>query len=979
MSGGDQVKEPSRKGHGKGYIREYRSTEEYIEDYLKVCYPGMDENDVRNFLEKFKLRAEELPDNIPPEIRSYIEWGYNVLPGKLKEKEISEYYKRYYDPIDIQEDCSYIAICGGESDLLIIEINAKEELTSFEEMLEWYKENIGLPTDTHIVRTTWGYQFHYRYPAYDFHPDVGAEEGGSRYIITRKVIKTGGVKIVVCANNCYVYIPPTEGYEIVRDDYPKPLSLEDFINFGERFKVLREDPSERLFRIILDYIGEYYSQGDKTARHWIACGIANLLRLERYSQKVAKKIVKRLAEHFDDEFIEDRLLVVDVEYEATSPVEYYKGFLRDGGIPEDVVNKLVETIRGLDKKGYFREYPISSWKRIMSKEVLERKYIQRVNNKIRLVTYHMPLDEGKRKIKDIKDLFSFDIVIHRILTVPFMKTTLYDVEIDGHRDIMEFDQAVKYIKERGTYALTLTEISKYFSTLITAYREAGEVEEVVVQYTAPGIYVTPTGELKLALSIEDGVFPTSDKAKEYMELLKEKPIPSEVDMKEIIRFLLELLTHITDRREQINTILLLGWGMIAPFGYSVFRKNEEIAHHFLLYGLPGTGKSFKAHIIAGGYGGYTVPGGDTLESNFRLGNYSIITTFPIFINDITELPDRVQKAIKEGAEREYIMERGTRDQRTIRYPSYASFLITCNNIDWLQDRATRDRFIISLREIKIKTSEDWFTINWKGEEYNPSQISGLLSKNMPPWALRILKDYIHELNEGINGIKGVNALRQILSKVQSRIRDYIVNKLGIKDFPTRDIVVLSRIYVGLTMFITKVKQYCPEWEEFKEPLKWLFDMENGDKFTEVMLKEWLERIYNVNIFLQYVDEIMTALSLRNKLLKTSLESKDATLQSKTKYTFEDDIVISEEDEGVVFITPNFLQRAKKNLRLKEGYTSLKEFAEDYAKATKQPLDKIYFKSTKKFMNGYRPYVVKIELEKLQKFLGEIEGGGGGDS
>ena len=937
---------------------------DYLKKYLKECY-GYEDSEVSEVVKFLEDELLYLPEGVPEEIKRFVGLGYNLVP---EDRDPEKYYTHRFsfEENNVDPNSRFVAICGVGSDLLVIKVSPNKNMRDAE-VYRWFRENIGLPTDTLVIKSPAGeYYFHYRYPADNYHPD-NLEESEEIYYVTVATKKISGCKVYVFANNCYVSVPPYEGHKIIRDEDPAPLSNIEFYSFASRMGILRYDQAEKVFKIIWRVLKSIISH-----KHikpvYLFYGLINLLRIERYSEKVVRRVIIKLAKALDIENEKMYLDRVREEFIQNYGVTYKEDLL-EAGLSREEIRRILEAIREKHEKRYLpiNIMPISRGKYLVTKFIVSgpnfMRYVERWRN----------TETGETIEKNQKDLFNANVIIEKkvYLNENYLNSILYVVTIQDRggirTEIWSKKDIVDYLHESCNYGLSPQEIDKYISCLIVAYENSGDLEIIKAKFDAPGIFVKENGEFCLALDMEDGMYPSTKKGLEYYKLLKGAHIPTDVEMEDIMEFLLELFTHYKYRTDRINLILLLGWGLIAPFGYAVFRRSREIFPHFILHGYKDTGKTVTALLISAGYGNLEAVGGDTFESNFRFGDYSHSTTFPLLCNDITKLSHKVLSSIKEGAESEFVMERGRPDLSTQRYRSYVNLFFTCNEIEWLSDRAVMDRFIISLPARVVKGVKDAFIMEWKGMEVHSSSLKSFIRNNLPAWCLRLVRDMIEELNAGKGDLKGVDLFKKLLNRISAKFTD-ILKKMGYGNISQRKVKNFAIIYMGISHFLAKVRQYYPEWEKYKDKLSWLFELEDINQFLNVIVKEWYEKIINVDRFFAYVDEIRTLKKWRD-------EGVDM-YKLKLPYTFDTDIVFSYEDDDkeVAYITREFIRKFNKRNKESRYYTMLEEFISDYARFVGKREEDVKKRAYVKTKEGKktRPWVLVFDFEEIEKAIERYE-------
>ena len=582
------------------------------------------------------------------------------------------------------------------------------------------------------------------------------------------------------------------------------------------------------------------------------------------------------------------------------------------------------------------------------------------------------LDDGDKKIVEILETwFIFPLRVYLSILDPNTKTWYYNILIENKRELLSKSDVINKLVGKGSI-LSEYKIKQAFANILHGLRYEGLYKEIEAKYTALGVYLKEDGTFDFALYLEDGVFPiSSSKARKYQELILMKGIPTEEQMEEAFEFLLKVFQIIDDPIERVNTILLFGWGMLAPFNY-VFRQTKRFGHYFILYGVKNSGKTMRASLLKAGYGGFEGPNGDTLNKVFRLGSWAQATTTPILADDIKGLPDSVLIQLKSGIESTTIVERGLPNQETKQYGSFSSFFITSQDIDWLTNKkdkeasARMDRFIIGLEETKIKKVKDLKPIKFKGNVYVGESLKEA-TENIPPWALRVTKDFVDFLNKEEKGLFGLKKLDTILANINQAMLNKL-NELGIsEETTTRELEQMTRIFVGLKFLIEEIKRYFPKWEEYKEKLAWFFDMQDLIKFVYFLTKNWLGKTGFAYTFGGYIFDIKKAYDYW-EAWQSDTFTKKRDLLTKTGYNFDDDIVIYPY-ENLICLTPAYIKKANRKFE-KEGigsYSTLSAFAEDYAKVFKKRKEEIY-KNSKTLIKGERPKILTIDIHELYDYL-----------
>ena len=588
------------------------------------------------------------------------------------------------------------------------------------------------------------------------------------------------------------------------------------------------------------------------------------------------------------------------------------------------------------------------------------------------------LENGEIRISEVMDIwFAYPVRIYKAIYDSNTRKWYYDIQIDKERELLSQNDVVKKLSGKGS-GLNEYKIKEALGKILHGMKIEGKYHEIKAKYQAVGVYLNEDETFKLAISMEDGVFPsTSHNAKVYQDLILKKGIPNDEEMKKTFDFILQILTLVDNPIERINTILLYGWGMIAPFHY-IFRLKGLMGYYFVSYGVHNTGKTLRAYILNAGYGGMKGPTSESFESTFRLGVWAEISTFPVLLNDLTKISKKVVSQIKSGAEETEIVERGLPNQSMRIYKSLSSFFITCQDIDWLTSNnekealAVMDRFIVGLEETKPKTA-NLPAIVYEGVRYSGESLK-TKAKELPAWAIRIIKDVIEDLNteDKNTGLKGYPKFEVILSNLIEGIKAKL-NEMGIlEDLSTRDLEKLAKIYMGIAILIEEIKRYYPEWQKY-EKAKWFFDMQDLTKFVYFLGKNWLGMVSLSDTLEQYILDIYEAYNYRYAY-KHDQYTKNRDLLSRTGYNFRNDIIIDEDDK-TIFLTQSYIRIAK-NKFTKRGYgayNTLSSLAKDLAKALGKDYKEIY-KVMPYELNGARPRVIVLSIDDILNYLSSGAGG-----
>ena len=588
------------------------------------------------------------------------------------------------------------------------------------------------------------------------------------------------------------------------------------------------------------------------------------------------------------------------------------------------------------------------------------------------------LENGEIRISEVMDIwFAYPVRIYKAIYDNNTGKWYYDIQIDKERELLSQNDVVKKLSGKGS-GLNEYKIKEALGKILHGMKIEGRYHEIQAKYQAVGVYLNEDETFKLAISMEDGVFPsTSHKAKVYQDLILKKGIPNDEEMKKTFDFILQILTLIDNPIERINTILLYGWGMIAPFHY-IFRLKGLMGYYLVNYGVHNTGKTLRAYILNAGYGGMKGPTADSFDTTFRLGAWAEISTFPVLLNDLTKISKKVVSQIKSGAEETEIVERGLPNQSMRIYKSLSSFFITCQDIDWLTSNnekealAVMDRFIIGLEETKTKMA-NLPAIVYEGVRYSGESLK-TKAKELPAWAIRIIQDVIEDLNteDKNTGLKGYPKFEVILSNLIEGIKAKL-NEMGIlEDLSTRDVEKLAKIYMGIAIFIEEIKRYYPEWQKY-EKAKWLFDMQDLTKFVYFLAKNWLGAISLYDTLEQYILDIHEAYNYWYAL-KHDQYTKNRDLLSRTGYNFRNDIII-DDDNKTIFLTQSYIKIAKNKFSKKGygAYNTLSSLAKDLAKALGKDYKEIY-KVMPYELNGVRPRVIVLSIDDILNYLSSGEGG-----
>ena len=540
------------------------------------------------------------------------------------------------------------------------------------------------------------------------------------------------------------------------------------------------------------------------------------------------------------------------------------------------------------------------------------------------------------------------------ITCPFKIKKIVDFQKIGYR---RSDEQIKFLIEMGGDILFLSmrelkdrlkslcaggdlrngdsEIQNILSIVLSEIaRRIGK--RVVPDENSPiavGVFTDDWGNLKLFLTLEDGIIPLDiEHIRPIYLISKSLRRLTEDNLKRTTRLIFEILKGFKDEAKRVNAVLTLSHGAISPF-YFVLRKKKWLTKHLILYGQKGAGKSIKGWIIWYAYGPwYESSGGFDAEREFVFIDMLSLSTLPLYLNDVKKVSKDILsmfKAISDG----YIPKRGTPSQHVNKYPPLSSVIITANKIDWggIEDTGVIDRLIIGRYE---KGAYKDRKIVFDGEEILSSDLKSLLDESAP-WGIDYLNHTIEILNSrGTPGGGGLNILLSLLSKIKKDFHDLMIELYPYFDMGllseesearthVRFLELLADYYFGLQSLFDYWKSKYPDIvEEYKDDLDWLFSLEDKRLFIRFMIEKWLSYSYNLDVLKGMLERIQVYLSSG----EFGYEKKK--LEGLVRY---------DSDNEEILISAGFLDYYKNTLRKDVGYDSLGRFAEDLAKAISEKL------------------------------------------